>query len=194
MDKEIWKPIKGYEGLYEVSNQGNVRSLNRVDRLGRFYEGKILNIVEVKKTENYVSCVVGLHKNGRAKNMCVGRLVAEAFIPNPENKPQVDHRDANPKNNIVSNLRWVYPYENSNNPLTKKHQSEAAKKRKHQKRSPDWESPIGKSVVAYKNGKVFNRWPSIAKAALELGLDSGSVSKAAHKIRKTCGGLTWEIE
>ena len=105
--KEEWKAIQGYEGIYEVSNFGNVRSLPRYKR-GNFdskvfIEGK--TIKQVKNNRGYY--IVQLSKNNKVKNFSVHRLVAEAFIPNPNNFPQVNHKDEDKSNNRVSNLEWM---------------------------------------------------------------------------------------
>ena len=110
MEEEIWKPIKDFEGYYEVSNIGRVRSLN-YKRTGK---GKILKNIEDYK--GYLE--VGLTKNGKRKQFKVHRLVAEAFIPNPENKPCIDHINTVKSDNRVENLRWVTYKENSNNEKT----------------------------------------------------------------------------
>lgn len=98
MKKEIWKDIKGYEGLYQVSNFGRVKSL--VNNKGQYRE-KILNPII---GNGYYR--VRLFKNKQNKLYSVHRLVAEAFIPNPDNLPQVNHRDENKLNNSVDNLEW----------------------------------------------------------------------------------------
>ena len=110
MEEEIWKPIKDFEGYYEVSNIGRVRSLN-YKRTGK---GKILKNIEDYK--GYLE--VGLTKNGKRKQFKIHRLVAEAFIPNPENKPCIDHINTVKSDNRVENLRWVTYKENSNNEKT----------------------------------------------------------------------------
>ena len=98
MKKEIWKPVLGYEGLYEVSNWGRVKSLN-YNHSGK---EKILKPVTYKSGYLYVV----LSKNNKRKHFLIHRLVAEAFIPNTDNLPQVNHKDENPLNNVVSNLEW----------------------------------------------------------------------------------------
>lgn len=121
---EIWLPIKGYEGLYDVSNFGRVRSVDRIiyktSKNGKLYssirKGVILSLKPNEKRNNYVE--VGLCKEGVRTNLKVHRLVAIAFIPNPENKPDIDHIDGNPLNNNASNLRWVTKSENMKNPIT----------------------------------------------------------------------------
>jgi len=116
--QEIWKSIIGYENLYEVSNLGNVRSLDKtvIDKLGRklIFHSTLLS--QRKTNKNYL--VVNLSKDGSFKNYSVHRLVAMAFVENPENKPCVDHVNGNKQDNRAKNLRWVTFKENSNNPIT----------------------------------------------------------------------------
>ena len=112
---EIWKDILNYEGLYQVSNYGNVKSLNRINRNGKTVHEKILS--QAKSTSGYLQ--VNLSKDNKVKIFQVHRLVAVAFIDNPDNKPQVDHIDNNKHNNHVENLRWVTGKENMGNVITK---------------------------------------------------------------------------
>ena len=98
---EIWKDIRGYEGLYQVSNLGRVRSLDRIKR-GAHYKGKIL--VLSKDKDGYL--IVGLHDSKRSNTYRVHRLVAISFIPNPNDLPEVNHIDENKENNNVNNLEW----------------------------------------------------------------------------------------
>ena len=99
MSKEFWKPIKDYEGLYDVSNFGRVRSVRR---------NKVMK--GVSRKDGYVSC--NLICDGKAKNKLIHRIVAETFIPNPKEKSEVNHIDGNKQNNTVKNLQWVTPSEN----------------------------------------------------------------------------------
>jgi hypothetical protein len=111
LNKEIWKPVKDFEGLYEVSN------LSRVISLPRKYLPKstILKIrIEKVNKGNYSREIVCLSKNGKNYVRKLARLVAEAFIPNPEKKEQVNHKDNNPLNNKISNLEWMTFEENKN--------------------------------------------------------------------------------
>lgn len=110
MIEEIWRPIEGYEGLYEISNTGQVRSLDKYDSMNRFYEGRILKLFADRL--GYLRAQ--LYSNNKKKSFLVHRLVAEAFIPNPDNLPQVNHRDENPSNDNVDNLEWCDAKYNSN--------------------------------------------------------------------------------
>lgn len=112
MRAETWKPVAGYEGFYEVSNQGRVRSLDKL-RVGSngwvnctfHVRGRILKPYRTGKGEGYQT--VELHKNGKGKNKKVHRLVAEAFLPNPDSLPEVNHIDGDKNNNSVNNLEWA---------------------------------------------------------------------------------------
>ena len=116
MEEEVWKPIKNYEGLYEVSNMGRVKNLNYKG------SGKEKILKNIKRREGYLMVI--LTKNGKRRGFLVHRLVAEAFIPNPEGKPCIDHINTIRNDNRIENLRWVTYKENNNNPLTKKKYSE----------------------------------------------------------------------
>ena len=102
--EEIWKDIKGYEELYQISNFGRIKSF--------YKKGKILKTSYQYMKYGYIREKIDLSKNGKKKSLKVHRLVAEAFIPNPENKPQINHIDGNPLNNNVFNLEWCTNQEN----------------------------------------------------------------------------------
>lgn len=116
--EEIWKEVVGYDGLYEVSNQGRVRSVDRSIAIKggnvRLCKGKIL-----RPSENRYGylCVI-LCKEGKGTNKKIHRLVAEAFIPNPNNKPCIDHINTIRTDNRIENLRWCTQKENCNNPIS----------------------------------------------------------------------------
>lgn len=115
---EEWRPIKGYEGLYEVSNTGKVRSVDRIiigkNGVAKKFKGKVL-FFTISKTDERMHkprASVQLWKNNEATLKLVHRLVASAFIPNPNNKATINHIDGNPLNNSVDNLEWATYSEN----------------------------------------------------------------------------------
>lgn len=120
MAKEIWKPIKGWEGLYEISNLGRVKSISRICNADKgFHKNRTLKerILKPYKTrKGYLT--VGLSNNGYKKFYLVHVLIAQAFIPNPENKPFIDHINTIKDDNRIENLRWVTAHENMTNPLS----------------------------------------------------------------------------
>ena len=116
MSKEVWKDIKGYEGLYQVSNLGRVKSVarniyrnNKGTFCNHFYKEKIF---DVDSLEPYPR--VTLSKDNKSKHFSIHRLVANAFIPNPNNLPCVNHKDEDKTNNNVNNLEWCTHKYNSN--------------------------------------------------------------------------------
>lgn len=113
---EIWKPIEEFDGFYEVSNLGRVRSIDRVVKSApsvgtRIQKGAIK--AQAKKDNGYM--VVNLWFNGKQHMRYAHRLVAQAFIPNPDGKPTIDHIDRNKENNCVENLRWATQSEQERN-------------------------------------------------------------------------------
>ena len=117
MQKEIWKDIEGYEGLYQVSNFGRVKSLDRYipHSLGgnAFVKEKVLSC----ESKKYRYKRVSLYSDGGSTGCLIHRLVAKAFIPNPENKPYVNHLDGNRLNNKASNLEWCTAKENTHHAI-----------------------------------------------------------------------------
>lgn len=111
--KEVWKDIKGYEGLYQISNLGNVKSLDRKvnakNNKKRLIKGTFLKLRFNNRNYNIVS----LYKNNIQEVRFIHRLVAETFIPNPENKPEVNHIDGDKQNNKIDNLEWCTRTENN---------------------------------------------------------------------------------
>lgn len=190
---EVWKDVKGYEGLYQVSNLGRVKSfdcyVNYKNIKKRLIKGKLLIPVTIKGHSRVV-----LYKNQKRENRFVHRLVAEAFKPNPENKPYIDHINTSPWDNAVWNLEWVTSKENQNNPLTLKHFSEAKKGEKNY-----WYGKYGKDHHRSKpimqfnlNGNFIKEWECIYEIERELGIKHNNIIKVCKGERKTAGGYVWK--
>lgn len=167
---EVWKPVKGYEGLYEVSNKGNVRSLDRHSMWGNQYclfKGKPMK--PHPNSDGYLT--VGLHKNNQRKLYSVHRLVANAFIANPKNLPCIDHINTIRDDNRVENLRWCTNKENSNNPLTRERLT--------------WNK--NKSVYYIdEQGKRIS-FKSISEAERKIGCSRSTIAKALKENRPAYG-------
>lgn len=111
---ETWKNVKGYEGMYQVSNLGRVKSLSRSIYDSRGYTVYRKGKIKKPSFDKNGYPQIGLCKNGTVVTRKIHRLVAEAFIPNPENKPEINHKDEDKANNCVDNLEWMTEKENVN--------------------------------------------------------------------------------
>lgn len=164
--EEVWKDIEGYEGLYKVSNMGNLYS-NYVKR----------NLQLSLDGYGYIQVI--LRKNSSGKRHLLHRLVAEAFIPNTENKPQVNHIDEDKTNNRADNLEWVTAKENINHGTRTERQ--VYTQRIIQKSRP----------VICSNGMSYC---STREASRLLELDNSSLNKVLQGKRKTVGGFTFKYK
>ena len=111
---ELWKDIANYEGSYQISNLGRVKSLSRSIYDSRGYIIHRKGKIKKPSFDKNGYPQIGLCKNGTVITRKIHRLVAEAFIPNPENKPEINHKDEDKTNNCVDNLEWVTEKENVN--------------------------------------------------------------------------------
>lgn len=187
--REVWKDIEGYEGLYQVSNLGRIKSLEKT------YSG--INGTSIHRSEFIMkmSCVDGymkirLHKDGKVENHRVHRLVAKAFIPNPENKPQVNHINTIKTDNRVwinedgsidyekSNLEWCTGKENANNPLTIQHFKNTGI------------HPPKSIIKLTQDGYMLEHYKSIKEVEKD-GICHRSIGKVLQGLRKTTGGYKW---
>ena len=166
---EIWKDIKGYEGIYQVSNLGRIKSLKY---------GKEVIMKLKPNTNGYIRVSITMHN--KKKSIAVHRLVAETFIPNPDNKPCVDHINTIRTDNRVENLRWVTKKENSNNPLSINNYSKANKAYGTNNRS-------ARAVRCITTGEIFN---TMTEAANKYNIkDCRYICACCIKRQKTTGQL-----
>lgn len=178
---EVWKPIKGYEGLYEVSNLGRVRSLDRVGfqrhwqggQSRYLHKGKVLK--PCKRPNGYMC--ISLKKDGVLKTHSIHRLVALHFIPRIEGKNCINHLDANPKNNNVSNLEWCTQSENIQYAYD------------HGTKTPPHQRIIGQYDM---DGNLLKVWNSEAEIERKLHVHQANIYKVCSGKRKTAGGFRWQ--
>ena len=177
---ELWKDVKSFEGLYQVSTLGRVRSLDK------YIDVKIRNVDKVLKRGNILKLTynkngylkVFLCKNGKRTNFFVHRLVAEAFISNPNNLPCVNHKDEDKTNNYPYNLEWCTVKYNINYGT-------------HTKRSAEKHS---KTVYQYDlEGNLIKEWDSTREAGRN-GYEAKNISACCLGRRKTHKGYIWSYE
>lgn len=178
-DDENWKPVLGYDGLYEVSDMGRIRSL----RKNKILKGGGLRYLGV------VLCKGGVKK----KRFNIHRLVANAFIPNPNNKPHVNHKFGDKNDNRASSLEWVTQKENCRHSFDTGLQKIHKGKKNHMYGRFGVDSNKGKPVlqVNFLNGKTVARWGSARQAALAIGVVPGSITACCRGEMSSCKGFSW---
>ena len=165
---ETWKDITGYEGLYQVSDLGHVRSLRN---------GKVRILKPGRNRSGHL--IVGLCRNRKLRNFSLHRLVAKAFIPNPLNLPVINHRDENPANNVVDNLEWCTQKYNVN------YGTCGAKKA----------AKLSKVVLQYdKSGNFVREWPSTMEVQRQKGFASSYISACCLGKLKSAYGFIWKYK
>lgn len=177
---EIWKDIKEYEGLYQVSNYGRIKSLDKIDKLGRKVAPRLLKTRFEGKDKNYIHCC--LNKNGISKEYKVHRLVAEAFLNKQDfkcmpyedkntidlKKLHVNHKDENPSNNNVKNLEWCTDSYNKAYSYAKK-------------------------INQYDlDGNFIKQWDSIHEAQITLKINKSGIIACCKGRSKTYKGYKWK--
>lgn len=178
---EEWRPVIGFGDLYEVSNYGNVRSIQfhgkkKIKIMTQYTDKRGYKFVKLRDWHNNIAGPFSVH-----------RLVANAFIENPENKPYIDHIDTNPSNNLVTNLKWVTHLENQNNPITlDKLRKNITAYNKSEAHKLDMQRTQGHSVLQYdkKTGKFIAEYPSMAEAAMILNTTTTCVKRVCDGERK----------
>ena len=191
--EEIWKPVTGFENFYEISNKGRIKSLRRKVNTWngqRTLEERILAAETSPLGYKRICLRDGVNK----RRVFLHRLVAYEFIPNTDNKPQIDHIDGNPSNNSVENLRWVTAKENTNNPITKQRQKAGAKRKGIPKATQaKAHQAIRKKVMMCdrKTKQIIRTFESVIQAAKTMSICATGISAVCKKHRKTAGGYIW---
>ena len=177
MKNEEWRDVAGYEGLYQVSSEGRVKSLERtfINNSGRKRTVKERILKPGADRGGYLR--IDLCASGKQKMFSVHRLVCQAFHDNPENKLDVNHINENKTDNRACNLEWSTRKENCNHG-TRNVGMAIAKSR-----------PIAQYTL---NGKLLKVWPSTAEVERRAGFDHSAISKAANGNRKTAYGFRWK--
>lgn len=207
MENEIWKDvvytanseIRDYTGLYQVSNYGNVRSVDRtvVSNIGRLcaIPGKVL---KKRKRERDGYYDVGLYKNGKCHYVMVHKLVASAFVPNPNNLPVVDHINTNKEDNRPENLRWVTVLDNLMNPLSMA-KREPGKEESNRKRLQTF-IEIGAKTAEHitlqfdLNGNLIQEFRSTMDVQRKLGFSASSIARCCRGVKPTAYGYIWRYK
>ena len=162
MEKEFWKDVPGCDGFYQVSNFGRIKSLKS-------------NIILKPQKEKNGYLRFKLKFGTKFKSVLAHRIVAMAFIPNPENKPQIDHKDGNRINNKADNLCWVTQTENVNNPITRK----------------TFVNKFAFQVIQLKNNEVIEMFDSVTKASKKTNISAHNILQCIKGKKEIAGGYNW---
>ena len=190
--KEIWKDIRGYEGLYQVSNLGRVRSLDRYVNSAIKNNNKVIKKGKILRSNsnwnNYLQ--VHLSKYGKSKMITIHRLVAQTFIPNPKNLPQINHKDGNKLNNCIDNLEWCTAKENVNHSwklgLSKPYQRSKGKLTNYSK-------SLCKKVEQYDlQGNLLNVYNSLSEASRKTNCFASDICSCCKGKQKTSHNFIWK--
>ena len=179
--EEVWKDIKGYEGKYQISNMGRVKSLN-YRHTGK--EGIMKGVAD-----GYGYLQVKLWKDGKDKKYMINRLVAQAFLPNPDNLPEVNHKDEDKTNNKVENLEWCTRAYN----LTYNGRAEkVGKKLRGRKLTEEHIKKISKPVFSVdKESGLIMWWKSAREAERQTGINNSNIIACCKGKVNSAGGHIW---
>lgn len=185
---EVWKDISSFEGLYQVSNLGRIKSIERVVYYGDRHHAisekiKKGTIKDRGKQKGLGYMVVALYKDNKSHMRYIHRLVAEAFLPNALNKETVNHKNGDKTNNSVSNLEWMTYSENNEHAINAGLASYDNRKN---------ESNKSIAVRQYDlQGNFINSFPSMREAERQTGCDATRIGKCCKNGKLTCGGYHW---
>ena len=185
--EKLWKEIPDTDGKYLISTDGEVMAISRRVKFGNVFRWTKTNIRTARKKENgYLELEI------LGKHHYIHRLVAEAFIPNPEEKPNVNHIDSNPKNNRVDNLEWCTQKEN----IEYGYRYGNIKPACPMNGRKGCNNPLSKIVlqIDIKTGTVINEYFGLSEASRKTGLPSSNIYRSCVNNKKTCGGYNWRYK
>ena len=181
MNEEIWKDIPNFDGLYQASNLGRIKSLKRIAkkeyRNNRIVKEKIM--LGTKNQDGYLKVHFKNKELNINKGLFIHRLIAMTFIPNPNSLPQINHKDGNKLNNNVDNLEWC------TNLYNQQHA---------------WKNGLHKSTKCKKikqldkNKNEIKKWNSITEASKYLGISASCIVECCKNKKRNAGGYRWEYE
>ena len=180
MENEIWKDVKGYEGYYQVSNMGRVKSMRvlKTPKNGKICRKNVFLSTKASHDKQYIT--VALCRDGEKKPIQVHRLVAEAFVPNPNSLPFVNHKDENPSNNCADNLEWCTHEYNLQYSMERNKPYKTKRERPKNELLP---------LCAYTlSGEFVGRFDSVWDAIEKLGIESKTPRCVRSNIRMCCKG------
>lgn len=188
---EIWQTIEGYEGLYEISNLGNVKSLSKIKKsplIGEFMTTE--RILKPGLREGYLSVSL-TGGDGLRKSLLVHRLIAGAFIPNPNNHPCINHINAVRSDNRIENLEWcTYSHNNKQAYITGSNYPTMPGLGKIG--SLSW---ISKPVLQFGlNGLFIKEWSCASEVTREIGISNRLISRCCHGELKKSKGFIWKFK
>ena len=179
-----WKDIVGYENEYQINQFGEIRTLKDSPKLKKYDVLK----PQTSKRNGYVYQM--LYKNGKEKLFRVHRLVAMAFLPNPNNLPQVNHKDGNKQNNSVDNLEWCEQSDNMKHAYKNGLQIPSENQRKSIINTNKLKQ---KKVCQIKDGKIINTFSGISEASRQTKISISCISRCCNLKRKSTNGCEWRF-
>lgn len=191
---KVWKDIKDYEGLYQINNKGEVKALEKTIWNGQgylYFPEKIRKLNPDK--DGYLN--ITLSNKGKVKTFKIHRLVAEAFIPNPDNLPEVNHKDGDKTNNNVDNLEWCTRKENQKHAF---HigliNQNGERNHMYGKLGADNPNSIPIYQLNKNTGNIIREYDSLASAGRDLGVNTGKICLVCQGKRNSAYGYKWKYK